>query len=187
MFIETWERLALEAGFPGVYWLGDKLKTGHPAARHFQKVGDGFAFWTESKKLVLNYIKEKLRTKLNIAFSPQRYKYEKMIIDAFDNTENSDHYLPNVLAGWDTTPRHGPRGVVFEGFDPDSFARHLEGLEHYIESNGVQQPVVVVKSWNEWGEGNALEPDDIHGTAYLDIYRAFVDRVNARREAHPVR
>lgn len=31
--------------------------------------------------------------------------------------------------------------------------------------------VFFVRSWNEWGEGNYIEPDQKFGTGYLDALR----------------
>jgi len=33
-----------------------------------------------------------------------------------------------------------------------------------------------VKSWNEWAEGNHLEPDHRHGHGYLEVLRDAVHR-----------
>ena len=37
---------------------------------------------------------------------------------------------------------------------------------------------VILKSWNEWGEGNYMEPDIKYGTQYIDILGECVNREN---------
>jgi hypothetical protein len=37
-----------------------------------------------------------------------------------------------------------------------------------------QRRIVFIKAWNEWAEGNYLEPDSLSGHAYLDVVRSVV-------------
>jgi len=61
-----------------------------------------------------------------------------------------------IVTGWDNTPRSGRRGLVLAGYDQStlkSAAEHAIALE-MRNSN----PLLFLKSWNEWAEGNVLEP-----------------------------
>ncbi len=61
-----------------------------------------------------------------------------------------------IVTGWDTTPRCGRRGLVLTGYNDKSFRRaahHALALETRNKS-----PLLFIKSWNEWAEGNVLEP-----------------------------
>jgi hypothetical protein len=61
-----------------------------------------------------------------------------------------------IVTGWDNTPRSGRRGLVLSGYCEDSF-RHVAELAVDLEVRN-ERPILFVKSWNEWAEGNVLEP-----------------------------
>ncbi len=178
LFQDTWNELALRHGIKTPFWIGDKLSTVDPIASKFDRVSNGFGFWSEKKKLYVNWIKEKLRTKLGVSLTPQFYDYTTVTSGSIPEWE-TDKFIPTVIAGWDTTPRHSKRGVVFQGYDPASFSNHLEQSYEFITRKMPTPPIVFLKSWNEWAEGNALEADEMHGEAYLEKYRDFALRVAA--------
>lgn len=61
-----------------------------------------------------------------------------------------------VVTGWDNTPRSGRRGLVLSGYDEASFRRAAESSVALEMRN--ERPLLFVKSWNEWAEGNMVEP-----------------------------
>lgn len=61
-----------------------------------------------------------------------------------------------VISNWDNTPRSGRRGMILSCYSKETFmqsAIHALTLE---KRNALQ--LLFVKSWNEWAEGNMLEP-----------------------------
>ncbi len=81
--------------------------------------------------------------------------------------------FPSVLPNWDNTPRSGRNGLVISGSSPELFSRHLDQAIASVESRPADHRLVFLKSWNEWAEGNFVEPDVLHGRAYLEaIQRA---------------
>jgi lipopolysaccharide biosynthesis protein len=83
---------------------------------------------------------------------------------------------PCVTPNWDNTPRSGPRGVVLHESTPELFRRHLQQGLRLVRERAPDQRLLFVKSWNEWAEGNYLEPDQKFGHAYLDVVREEVTR-----------
>lgn len=61
-----------------------------------------------------------------------------------------------VVTGWDNTPRSGRRGLVLTGYNKSSFAKAINAAIGY-ENNNLNK-MLFVKSWNEWAEGNVIEP-----------------------------
>lgn len=75
---------------------------------------------------------------------------------------------PMVLPNWDNTPRSGKRGVVLEGATPQLFENELKKAKKYLdEKNNYIEKFLIIKSWNEWAEGNILEPEKRFGDAFL--------------------
>ena len=82
---------------------------------------------------------------------------------------NASH--PCVLTNWDNTPRWGRAGQVLVGPDPSLLGRMVRNAIDLAASRPGDQPVFV-KSWNEWAEGNHLEPDAVSGRSRLEAVLA---------------
>jgi hypothetical protein len=79
---------------------------------------------------------------------------------------------PSVVPGWDNTARAGPKGVVLHGSTPELFSHHLRDILASVADRPAEDRIVFVKSWNEWAEGNYLEPDQKFGNGYLEAVRS---------------
>jgi lipopolysaccharide biosynthesis protein len=78
---------------------------------------------------------------------------------------------PCVMVSWDNTPRRGPDGIVFINSTPATFER---GLRDVVATHPEAEPserLVFLNAWNEWAEGNHLEPDLRHGLGWLEAVR----------------
>lgn len=53
----------------------------------------------------------------------------------------------------------------------DGCEKTFEEHARYIFEFNNKNDFVFIKSWNEWAEGNVLEPDDIFGTKLLNIIK----------------
>lgn len=78
---------------------------------------------------------------------------------------------PSVFVSWDSTPRRGENGIVLLPRSAESFA---EGVQHalvYLAERGSQlaEPVLFINAWNEWAEGNYLEPDSQSRCSFLEV------------------
>ena len=71
-----------------------------------------------------------------------------------------------------TAPAASAGGVVFVGATPDIFRDQVaRAVAHVVSKQPPERRLVFVKSWNEWAEGNYLEPDRRYGRAYLEALR----------------
>jgi hypothetical protein len=78
---------------------------------------------------------------------------------------------PSIFVRWDNTPRRAENGIVFTNATPDLFEHGLSQIVRNVMHKPFDERLVFVNAWNEWAEGNHLEPDLQHGTSYLDAVR----------------
>jgi hypothetical protein len=76
-----------------------------------------------------------------------------------------------VLPNWDNTPRMGMRGLVFHDATPELFRGHLREALDRVSPHPDSEKIVFLKAWNEWAEGNHVEPDQKWGRAWLEVIR----------------
>jgi hypothetical protein len=105
-----------------------------------------------------------------LGFFANRLDFLEAVENMHDGVGSDVPNCPTILTGWDTTARHGRDGWVMTGFNAASFRRHVERVLTIAERPEAG-PVVFIKSWNEWAEGNYVEPDMKHGTAFLEVIR----------------
>jgi lipopolysaccharide biosynthesis protein len=78
---------------------------------------------------------------------------------------------PCIFVRWDNTPRRGENGIVFINSTPEAFEAGLQEVVERVEHRPFDERIVVINAWNEWAEGNHLEPDLRHGLAYLEAVK----------------
>lgn len=79
-----------------------------------------------------------------------------------------------VVVSWDNTPRRGGNGIVFINSTVEAFESGLRETVDAAMDRPYEDRLVFVNAWNEWAEGNHLEPDQRHGLSFLEA----VQRVN---------
>jgi hypothetical protein len=100
---------------------------------------------------------------------PTIYRYEEVIdilmpvsVDGFDN-------YPCVIHAWDNSPRSGKNGLVLHDSSPELFRRVFRRALEVRKQVPLEENIIFLKSWNEWAEGNHLEPDLKFGRGYLEV------------------
>lgn len=189
-FIEHWRELAHQAGLPGLYFVAitnryaaGVERYGTPLLQPFDAVTPLIPqeFLEDQPKTILGRTTRRLRTRNfgpgfaratgNRLALPSRYAFQDVVEHALRDLPDDLRHLPCVLPGWDNTPRSGTRGVVFEGATPALFGQYLQKAVDRVKGRPAQQAIVFLKAWNEWAEGNYVEPDATTGHAYLDTIR----------------
>jgi lipopolysaccharide biosynthesis protein len=80
--------------------------------------------------------------------------------------------FPGVTPGWDNSARRAISSKVFVGSTPDLYQEWLESIVATFRPPSADENLVFINAWNEWAEGNHLEPDARWGRAYLEATRA---------------
>jgi hypothetical protein len=87
------------------------------------------------------------------------------------------HTIPTVAVGWDNTPRRGSRATVIVNSTPEALGRALDAAISSVADQPRGHRLVFVNAWNEWAEGNYLEPDLTHGRSKLEaVARSILGR-----------
>lgn len=101
-------------------------------------------------------------------------------------------YFRSLVPMWDNTPRYGSDAYVLHGSTPARFQQWLETSIRYTKANlPADRRFILINAWNEWAEGAHLEPDTLHGYAYLNaVGRAlsgqpYTAQLNAEAELDP--
>ena len=79
---------------------------------------------------------------------------------------------PCLVHAWDNTPRAGRDGVVLDGATPALFGKLLDGAVALLADRPPDRRLLFLKAWNEWAEGNHLEPDLTFGSGFLEAIAA---------------
>ena len=78
----------------------------------------------------------------------------------------------SVMHGWDNTPRRQDNSYIFAYSSPGAYQAWLEAiLQLTLEQNFGDERIVFINAWNEWAEGNYLEPDQRFGHGFLEATR----------------
>lgn len=201
-FIETWRKLAEKNGLPGFHFVGmtpstltfrvaadgsrqrvmpnlkssakifkDVLDLGFDSVNSFGKRRGEMLYegkWKNLAKTILRHI--------GLPTGSIRYDYERTVRNYFAPEDSWENVYPTILPQWDRTPRVSSWDGVYVNATPEKFEQHIRQALDLIKNKEPEHRILFLKSWNEWGEGNYVEPDLQWGHGFLDaIHRAVVE------------
>lgn len=181
--MSLWRKMATDAGLKGLF-----LVASSPTPDWFPKQF-GFDACIHSRMPQLrrwvswkNPLKKIKQSFEKLRGYPTIYRYE----DAIKYFLKKDGFLteeyPIVVPNWDNTPRSGSNGLALTGSTPELFRKHLqEGIE-LAQQLPSGRRFVFIKSWNEWAEGNYLEPDRKFGAKYLEVIRDEINYISSQNK-----
>ncbi|MCK4662600.1 MAG: glycoside hydrolase family 99-like domain-containing protein [Bacteroidales bacterium] len=172
LFTDLWNEMALKNGFDGIYFIGihdinwDHKKDGFNEKSVHQPTHYIHVMEQHLGRRFRNIIRRRIRKDIPFVVSYQE------IIESYDfNMFKDKDFIPTLLPNWDNTPRLGKKGWVFKHSTPELFGKHLESAVKYVMDKPPEKKIIFIKSWNEWAEGNYLEPDLQWGARYLKVIK----------------
>lgn len=172
-FIAYWRKLALENGLKGIHFVG--LRYGNYTVDDILKLGFDAVNNRDTNRALRKLDKSRLlsvvRNQLRKFGIPATYNYRKLTKVLYTKDDQREDTYPTIIAGYDRTPRAGANTVIYTNYTPEAFEEQIEEALNVISNKENQHKVIYLMSWNEWGEGNYVEPDLKYGHAFLDALK----------------
>lgn len=101
-----------------------------------------------------------------------KYNYQDIIRHYYCPSDNKENIYPTIIPNFDRTPRAGWRtSNIWYNSTPNLFKQQVNMALQFIKDKTDEHKILFLKSWNEWGEGNYMEPDLEFGHGYLNALR----------------
>ena len=168
--LETWNELAKAEGWNGIYFIArDSASRSKKKllSMGFDAIYNDDVFNVHHELNILS--KLYLKFKRDILGKPSVFEYSKAARLMLGDDAKEDEVIPLIAPNWDHSPRSGNRAIILKNSTPEKFGKLLLRALSIIEEKN--NPILLIKSWNEWGEGNTLEPDIKFGRGYLEQIR----------------
>jgi lipopolysaccharide biosynthesis protein len=177
---ELWRAEAERWGLPGLYLLrvesfaeegGDPRTHGFDAAVQFQPS------WENMPELPVRFRTRRRLQRLTPRFSHRVVPYREVAQLAMERAAPYYPRWPCVTPGFDNSARRRREATILLDPTPEVYRQWLiqalqRGREVARLYENRSDGLVFINAWNEWAEGNHLEPDQRHGHSFLDATRA---------------
>lgn len=194
--IACWRKLAIENGLKGIHFVG--LTTSVTFRSKESKSRFSMTSADENYNLILNmgfdavnsigqgkanflangkyqmYISEFLKRIIGLGLITKidQSKVNKFL---FSDEDRWDNVYPTIIPNFDRTPRTN-KDTVYVNSTPKAFETLIRRALEIVKNKKDEHKIIMLKSWNEWGEGNYVEPDIKYGRGYLDaLHKTLVE------------
>lgn len=176
--VDYWNKLAKDNGFDGIYLVG--MITGNGKLIRNKRVSATVDFEPGQSRKNLGMKnkamfewKEEMRRKvgkykiLNNFFC-NTLSYKQLNTKMIEKTHAKNEFR-GAFVNYDDTPRRGIDGIICKGSTPQRFKQYLKKQIQLSKKEGNE--FLFLNAWNEWGEGNYLEPDKKYKYMYLQAVK----------------
>lgn len=199
-FIAIWQDLAIQNGLKGIYFVGransfsfwhiddngnktyNKTFNLSNPYKNYQAVLDfgfdavnsrGLARATVIVGGLYKRIVHRAIYKLLKVGHVQKLDHKKIVNHMYIPEDSNDNVFPTIIPNWDRSPREGTRAVIDYNCTPKVFEENVKLALDLVKNKPDQQKIIFLQAWNEWGEGNHVEPDLKYGHGYLDVLKKY--------------
>jgi hypothetical protein len=165
MMKEIWNKMARDNGLNGFYFFG--FCQGEHRLEKAKSQGYDTIVYEHMPSLFFKQRENVLVRGIHRLFRyPYVVSYDKYLRSSISFFANHPCYTPCIIPNFDHTPRSSYRGILLNNSTPDKWCRICQTVYNHCENYNI--PLLFIKSWNEWGEGNYLEPDSKYGKQYIE-------------------
>ncbi len=196
-FMELWRNLAKENGLDGIYFIAlinstttiqrksdgtlvrvlPDTKSSEKVYKDILSLGfDGINSNGKSRAEMIyggkvNKILGAVARKISSKVPAKRWNYANVMPHFFAPEDRWENIYPMVMPQWDRSPRNGNGDGIYINSTPANFKTHLEQAMDVIKDKVPEHQILFLHSWNEWAEGNYVEPDLKYGHGFLDAIK----------------
>jgi len=176
-FIELWQKLAKDNGMMGIYFVaicGRQYDADIAIDSYNRLKGIGFdainvvnCYEARISQVKYRFVRKLFYKILKCIPDIRPYCLEQMV----SPIDYKSDVIPTVTPNWDHTPRTGDQGIILTGSTPEVFRACVRHFVKIVSSKPFENRFIIIKSWNEWAEGNHMEPDLKYGCMYLEALK----------------
>ena len=164
---EIWRRYCREAGLGELY-----LATVQSFGNTDDPRGFGFDAAVEFPPHAMAVLAEQPANLLNPDFQGRFYDYVATANFFMNRPPMPYPFFRTAMPSWDNTARRQDASDIFLNAEPEYYERWLKHLvDETRQFRQGDERLLFVNAWNEWAEGNYLEPDRKFGHRYLETTR----------------
>ncbi|WP_433901431.1 glycosyltransferase WbsX family protein [Sphingobacterium puteale] len=180
---EIWRREVKKAGFPDLYLIRVEniLRDVDPSIYGFDAAMDFAPDFNLHKKQLIkeNFFSYKLKKfmhksgiKKNNHFTNTITKYNDLVDRSIAKPKSNYKRFSCVTPSWDNSARREQNALIYHQSTPEKFGQWVKQATQFTNENFKDdEKLFFINAWNEWAEGNHLEPDLKFGTAYLEAFK----------------
>jgi hypothetical protein len=163
---EIWRSEVQKAGFPDLYlcWVES---WGVPPGREGPK-----PFGLDASVGFMPVMGGELHPALDTLRGHRMLDYESAAESAIELLDCPWKRFPSVMVGWDNTARRARGATIYHGATPARYEHWLQVTADSLAQVRPEENYLFILAWNEWAEGNHLEPDQRYGRAFLEATRS---------------
>ncbi len=176
-FIKVWRNLSKKEGIGDFYFVAKDT-----ACRFKERVLPiGFDAVYDDNVFNIHhnlslFKKVNLLLKRKIFKIPTVFRYKEAIKYMITEDSKRDDVIPLIAPNWDHSPRSGANSINLKECEPRYFEELVKKSLEVSKTKSEDRRIVLIKSWNEWGEGNHMEPDQKYGRGYLVALKSAIEK-----------
>lgn len=181
--VQLWRDEVKKAGFKDLYLIRvENFEKNIDPKTHGFDAGMEFApdFGLARKKFLkknpIEYVFTKILHKTGLRrsghFQNNVYSYDELVEKMMDKPKKSYKQFRCITPAWDNSARRSTGATIYHESTPEKFGKWVSFVANFTDRNFKgDERIFFINAWNEWAEGNHMEPDLKNGRAYLEAFR----------------